>query len=140
MDLSLKPPLKRTASPAFPIHLTPLAIFQFSDILNIRYMNGIFKMIQETTKIGKRGVIVIPSKLRDRFGFQEGSLVIAEEREDGVLIRPAAVFPIERYSAERKAEFLLSNAVDDDDYAQAVNQVRSMGLDPNAILHTRPKG
>ncbi len=96
-------------------------------------------MIQETTKIGKRGVLVIPAALRERFGLQEGSLVITEEREDGVLIRPAAVFPIERYSPERKAEFLLSNAVDKDDYVQAVEKVKSMGLDPKAIPHAKPK-
>lgn len=96
-------------------------------------------MIQETAKIGKRGVIVIPASLRERFGFLEGSTVIAEEHEDGVLIRPAAVFPIEHYSLERKAEFLLSNAVDANDYTQAVEQVRSMGLDPSAIPHPKPK-
>jgi AbrB family looped-hinge helix DNA binding protein len=97
-------------------------------------------MIRETAKIGKRGVFVIPAVLRDRFGLQEGSLVIAEEREDGVLIRPAAVVPIERYSVERKAEFLLSNAVDAADYAQAMEQVRSMGLDPGVIPHAKPRG
>jgi len=96
-------------------------------------------MIQETTKIGKRGVLVIPAALRERFGLQEGSLVITEEREDGVLIRPAAVFPIDRYSSERKAEFLLSNAVDKDDYARAVEKVRAMGLDPKRISHAKPK-
>ncbi len=39
----------------------------------------------ETSKIGKRGVVVIPAPLRRRFGLTEGSLVIAEEREDGIL-------------------------------------------------------
>ena len=92
----------------------------------------------EPTRVGKRGAVVIPSRLRRRFGFEEGSLVIAEEREDGVLIRPAMVLPIESYSVERKAEFLLTNAVDAKDYARAVREVRKLGLDPERIPHRKP--
>ena len=97
-------------------------------------------MIRETAKIGKRGVLVIPAGLRDRFGLTEGSLVIAEEQEDGVLIRPAAVIPIERYSRERKAQFLLSSAVNAKDYAREVEAVRAMGLDPEKIPHPKARG
>jgi hypothetical protein len=43
-----------------------------------------------------------------RFGIGEGSMVIAEAREDGILIRPAVIVPVERCSPERKTEFLLS--------------------------------
>jgi AbrB family looped-hinge helix DNA binding protein len=64
----------------------------------------------ESAKVGKRGAIVVPAKLRRRFGIEEGTVVTAEEREDGILIRPAVVVPIEKYTPERKAEFLLSNA------------------------------
>jgi hypothetical protein len=49
-----------------------------------------------------------------------------------------ALVPIETYSRERKAEFLLSNAVDAADYAQAVNDVRDLGLDPDLIPHAKP--
>jgi len=65
----------------------------------------------ETSKVGKRGAIVVPARLRRNFGIQEGAFIIAEERPDGILIRPAAAVPIEIYTPERKAEFLLSNAV-----------------------------
>ena len=47
--------------------------------------------------------------------------------------------PVEEYSAERKAEFLLSNAVDELDYAWAVRQVRTLGVDPDAVPHERPR-
>lgn len=93
----------------------------------------------ETSKVGKRGAIVIPASLRKRFGIEEGALVITEEREDGILVRPAVALPVETYSPERIAEFLLSNAVDKEDYTNAVVRVRSMGLDPDAIPHTRPE-
>jgi AbrB family looped-hinge helix DNA binding protein len=87
--------------------------------------------------VGKRGAIVVPAKLRKRFGIEEGSIVIAEEKEDGILIRPAMVVPVERYSPERKAEFLLSNAVDNADYRKARKEVRKLGLDPDSIPHLR---
>lgn len=92
----------------------------------------------EASKVGKRGTVVIPSKLRRQYGIEEGSLIIAEEHPDGVLIRPAIALPVETYTAERKAEFLLANAVDADDYAWAVREVRKMGLEPEAIPHRRP--
>ncbi len=94
--------------------------------------------LRETSKIGKRGTLVIPAALRRRFGLDEGTLVIAEEREDGILIRPAVAVAVETYTPERRAEFLLSNAVDEDDYALAVREVRKMGLDPEEIPHKKP--
>lgn len=92
----------------------------------------------QSAKVGKRGAIVVPAKLRQRFGIEEGSIVIAEETEDGILIRPAMVVPVERYTPERKAEFLLSNAVNEADYRKARKEVRKLGLDPDAISPRRP--
>jgi AbrB family looped-hinge helix DNA binding protein len=97
-------------------------------------------MTAETSKVGKRGAIVIPASLRRRYGILEGSLVIAEAREDGILIRPAMVTPVEVYTPERKAEFILGSAIDADDYAQAREEVRAMGLDPDKIDHHKPAG
>jgi AbrB family looped-hinge helix DNA binding protein len=95
-------------------------------------------MPQSTSRVGKRGTVVIPAALRRRFGIEEGSLVIAEDREEGILIRPALAVPLEIYTAERRAEFLLSNAVDSEDYARAKEEVRKAGLDPTAIAHRKP--
>ncbi|MEW6238847.1 MAG: hypothetical protein AB1656_25975 [Candidatus Omnitrophota bacterium] len=53
--------------------------------------------------------------------------------------RPDIVFSIERYSPERKAEFLLSNAVDERDYEKAADHVRAKGLNPDAIPHRKPE-
>lgn len=92
----------------------------------------------ESAKVGKRGAIVVPAKLRKRFGIEEGTIVIAEEKEDGILIRPAVVVPVERYTPERKAEFLLSNAIDRADYRKARKEVLKLGLDPDAIPHHKP--
>jgi AbrB family looped-hinge helix DNA binding protein len=92
----------------------------------------------ESAKVGKRGAIIVPAKLRKRFGIEEGTMVVAEEKEDGILIRPAVVLPVERYSPARKAEFLLSNATSTSDYRKARKAVRQLGLDPDSIPHRRP--
>ena len=94
----------------------------------------------EAGKVGKRGTIVLPARMRRRYGIEEGTMVVAEESEYGILIRPAAVLPVEIYTPERKAEFLLTNAVNREDYRQAQAEVRRMGLDPSKIRHRRPRG
>ncbi len=96
------------------------------------------KLLMETGKVGKRGVITLPASLRKRFGLDDGSLIIAEEREDGILLRPAVATPVEIYTDERVAEFLLSNAVDLRDYEEARREVTAMGLDPDRISHHKP--
>ena len=97
-------------------------------------------MESETAKIGKRGTVVIPSGLRRKYGFVEGSIVIAEAREEGVLLRPVVTLPLEIYTPERKAEFLLNNAVTREDYDWAMKEVRRLGIDPEKVPHGKPKG
>jgi len=92
----------------------------------------------ESAKVGKRGAIIVPARLRKRFGIEEGSMIVAEEKDDGILIRPAVVVPVERYSPERKAEFLLSTATTNADYRKARRMVRDLGIDPDSVPHRRP--
>lgn len=88
----------------------------------------------EPSKVGKRGTVVIPAALRKRFGIEEGTLVVAEATDEGILIRPAVVMPVEVYAPERKARFLLENATDAEDYARAAAVVREeLGLDADAL-------
>ena len=93
----------------------------------------------EAVKVGKRGAVVVPAKLRKRFGIEEGAIVTAEPRDDGVLIRPATTPPVERYTIERKAEILLSTATAKRDYQKARRRVRKLGLDPDRIPRCRPQ-
>lgn len=93
----------------------------------------------EAGKVGKRGTIVLPAKMRRRYGIEEGTMVVAEESPYGILIRPAVVVPMEIYTPERKAEFLLSTVLDAKDYRKAQAEVRRMGLDPATIPHRKPR-
>ncbi len=56
------------------------------------------------------------------------------------LIRPAIGSRIETYTPERKAEFLLNNAVSSQDYADARKEVRKVGLDPDTISRGAARG
>lgn len=52
--------------------------------------------------------------------------------------KPAGLPPVEIYTDERKAEFLLNNAMSRRDYAWACEEVRKLGLDPEKIPHEKP--
>jgi AbrB family looped-hinge helix DNA binding protein len=93
----------------------------------------------QTVLIGKRGTVVIPAKMRKRYRLDEGSRMLIEEREDGILMRPATTTPVdvEIYTPERLAEFFLNNAMDREDYLDARLEVEAMGLNPDLIDHQR---
>jgi len=119
------------SSPLFPpLTNTDYLLFGFSERWKM--------MIRETTKVGKRGTIVISAALRRQYGFEEGSQVAVEPVDGGILLRPAVTIPVEIYTPKRKAEFLLNNAITLKDYAFAVDQVRKLGLDPEKIPHKKP--
>jgi AbrB family looped-hinge helix DNA binding protein len=92
----------------------------------------------ESVKVGRRGSVLLPTGLRRQFDIGEGSVLIAEATANGILLRPALVLPVESYSPERRAEFLLNNALDDDDYEWARREVRELGIDPDHVPHERP--
>ena len=96
-------------------------------------------MSVQTVKIGKRGTVVIPAALRQKYRLEEGSHIIVESLTEGVLLRPVVTLPVEIYTPERKAEFLLNNTVTSEDYAVAIKKVREMGLDPETIPHKKQK-
>jgi AbrB family looped-hinge helix DNA binding protein len=95
-------------------------------------------MTVETTKVGKRGTVVLPAKMRRRLGLDEGATIVIEEDARGILLRPAEVRPVRIYTDEEKAEFLLNNAVSAADYAAARAAVREMGFDPDKVSHVKP--
>ncbi|GAV22751.1 AbrB/MazE/SpoVT family DNA-binding domain-containing protein [Carboxydothermus pertinax] len=84
-------------------------------------------------QLGKRGTIVIPAEIRKKLNLKEGSYLIAEETKEGLLLKPAEIYEVEIYSNERKAEFLLANAVSEEDRMWAYGEIRKMGLNPEEI-------
>ena len=63
----------------------------------------------EVIAINERGTMTLPKRLRDRLGVKSGGQVVAEETEDGVLLRLGVTLPLEIYSEKRLAEFERNN-------------------------------
>jgi len=47
-------------------------------------------MVSTISKIGRKGVVVIPKKLREALGLREGSLILMEVRGGELVLRPYA--------------------------------------------------
>lgn len=58
--------------------------------------------VKHSGHVGRRGAIVLPSSVRKRYGLDDGSLFISEERDDGILIRPAMATPLDLEAVRRK--------------------------------------
>ena len=50
--------------------------------------------------VSGRGQITLPAKLRKRLGIEPGGILIAEEKDGALVLRPAMVMPVEIYSDE----------------------------------------
>jgi AbrB family looped-hinge helix DNA binding protein len=64
----------------------------------------------EFVKLGKKGQLSLPAGVLRRLGLQGSATLLVEETEDGaVVLRPAAVVPVEIYSDARVREFEAAN-------------------------------
>jgi len=64
----------------------------------------------EFVKLGKKGQLSLPAGVLRRLGLQGSATLLVEETEDGaVVLRPAAVVPVEVYSDARVREFEEAN-------------------------------
>ena len=88
--------------------------------------------MSEVTRAGKLGTPrhsrSSPQTLRPRGG---GKFSSKKPLKTFYSVRPSR--PLEVYSKERRPAFLLENAVDRDDYERAREEVRKLGVDPDAI-------
>ena len=61
----------------------------------------------DTVTLGSKGQVSIPKTALQRLGLAGGELLLVETTADGaIVLRPAAVYPIEIYSDDRVSEFL----------------------------------
>ena len=70
----------------------------------------------DVVRLGKKGQVSIPSAILRQLGLEGDSYLIVETSEDGaIVLRPAAVYPIEIYSDERIKEFEEENRISDEE-------------------------
>jgi AbrB family looped-hinge helix DNA binding protein len=72
--------------------------FRISAILQ-EYHSGDGHM-KESVLVSSRGQITLPAGVRKRLGIKAGGVVLLEERDGEVVLRPAAVLEIENFSDE----------------------------------------
>ncbi|MCF7984824.1 MAG: AbrB/MazE/SpoVT family DNA-binding domain-containing protein [Thiohalocapsa sp.] len=66
----------------------------------------------ELVKLGSKGQVTIPRAILRAVGLTGDAPLLVEATPDGaILLRPAAVYPMEIYSEARVAEFEQENAV-----------------------------
>ena len=63
----------------------------------------------KVVNINDRGTLTLPKEMRRRLGVNGNAQVVAEETDEGVLLRAGVTFPVEVYSASRLAEFRRNN-------------------------------
>lgn len=54
--------------------------------------------MKESVLVSSRGQITLPAGIRKRLGIQSGGVILIEERAGELVLRPAAVMEIERYT------------------------------------------
>ena len=61
--------------------------------------------MRENLVVSARGQITLPAALRKRLGIDAGDVVIVEDRNGEILLRPAVVLEIENYTEAQIAEW-----------------------------------
>jgi antitoxin PrlF len=69
--------------------------------------------MRESLTVSGRGQITLPASMRKRLGIEAGGVLIAEEREGDIVLRPAAVLEIETYSDADIAGWDAEDRLDD---------------------------
>lgn len=64
----------------------------------------------DVVRLGKKGQLSLPAAVLRKMGIQGAATLLIEATDDGaVILRPAAVYPVEVYTEARMKEFEESN-------------------------------
>ena len=69
--------------------------------------------------MGKKGQLSLPAAVLRKMGIQGAATLLIETTDDGaVILRPAAVYPVEVYTEARMKEFEAANQVTESEAAR----------------------
>jgi len=68
--------------------------------------------MRQTVLVSNRGQLTLPSDLRKRFGIDKGGVVVLEERDSELVLKPAVVLEIEMYSDSQIAAWDAEDRLD----------------------------
>ena len=69
--------------------------------------------MKQNLTISKKGQVTLPAELRKKMGFEAGSTVIAEVRDNELVLRPATVLEVEIYSDKDIARWIEEDELDE---------------------------
>ena len=95
-------------------------------------------MAATTIKMGKRGTLVLPAKLRKQFGLEDGSLLVTEVKDGEIRLRPALLYEPPVWSPEETAYFILINSMTKEEYDRNLPYVLELEVDPTKIEGLEP--
>ena len=61
--------------------------------------------MSDTLIVSERGQITLPASIRKKYGIKGGSALIIEERNNELLLKPAAVMELDIYSDSQIADW-----------------------------------
>ena len=79
----------------------------------------------DIVKLGKKGQVSLPASVLRKLGLQGSATLLVEATDEGtVVLRPAAVYPIELYSDARLEEFEQADRISADEAARVRKAVK----------------
>ena len=91
-----------------------------------------------TIKMGRRGTLVLPAKLRKQFGLEDGSMLTVAAKDGAISIRPAYLYEPEVWSDEERCYFILINSMTQEEWDANLPEVLQLGIDPAKINGLEP--
>ena len=77
--------------------------------------------MSETLVVSGRGQITLPAALRKRLGIKSGDVVILEERDNEVVLKPAIVLEVQHYSDEQITQWDAEDKLSEQERAQILD-------------------
>lgn len=60
--------------------------------------------------MSSRGQITLPSEIRKKYGMDEGSVLVAEDRDGEIILKPAAVYEVDYYTDEQIKNWVVEDS------------------------------
>ena len=76
-----------------------------------------------TLVVSSRGQITLPATVRKRYGIRAGDVMILEDREEEIVLKPGIVVEVQRYSDAQIAEWTVADTLDDQERARLLEVV-----------------
>ncbi len=80
--------------------------------------------MRETLTVSSRGQITLPATFRKRLGITAGGVVIAEEGQGRIVLRPAVVMEVETYTDKDIALWDKEDRLDTEEREAILNRFR----------------